>query len=134
MNLADVMDEVGDQLDTIEGLRVFRYPPDLVVAPAAVVTYPAEYLYDATYGRGSDTMDLRVIVLVGKVSDRKSRDLIAAYVNGSGPASVKAVLEAGEYTAFDTVRVEGVEFDVIKVAAVEHLAASFTLDITGTGA
>ncbi len=35
MNLADVMDQVGDRLETIAGLRVYRYPSDSPAAPAA---------------------------------------------------------------------------------------------------
>lgn len=135
MDLGAVMDEIGDQLDTITGLRVYRYPSDNPAVPAAIVSYPDTYTYDATYARGMDRIaDLPVIVLVGKVSDRASRDAIAAYVGGSGASSVKAVVEAGEYTAFDVVTVTGVEFDVIGIAAVEYLGATFTLDIAGTGA
>lgn len=138
MILGDVMDQIGDQLDTINGLRVFRYPPDQPPpAPAAIVTYPDTYTYDATYGRGMDRIsDLPVVLLVGKVSDRASRDAIAKYVDGSGAESVKAVIEAGTYTAFDTVRVASVAFDRITFGGQgnEYLAATFTLDIAGQGA
>lgn len=134
MNLASVMDAIGTRLDTITGLRVFKFPPDGTISPpAAIVSYPLEYEFDSSYARGSDRMSLPVIVLVGKVSDRKSRDQLGAFCDGSGSSSVKAVVEAGTYTAFDTVRVASVEFDVISVAAVEHAAATFTLDIIGPG-
>ncbi len=134
MDLADVMDQVGDQLDTIDGLRVSRFPPDQVIPPAAVVTYPEDLTFDATYQRGADTMLLPVIVVVGKVSDRASRDQLAKYCAGSGPESVKAVVEAGTYTAFDSARVQSAEFDILKIAGVEYVGATFTLDITGNGA
>lgn len=138
MNLADVMDQVGAQLDTIDGLRVSPFPPDQVNPPFAIVTYPEDINFDATYERGADTMTLPVIVGVGKVSDRASRDKLAAYCQGTGATSVKAVLEAGveagAYTAFDSLRVQMAEFDLIKIAAVEYVAATFTLDIIGTGA
>ena len=48
--------------------------------------------------------------------------------------SVKAVLEAGTYTAFDSLRVTDCEFEVITVAGVQYLAARFNVDIIGTGA
>lgn len=133
MNLADVMDQVGDQLATIVGLRVYRYPPDGIQAPAAVVTYPDTYTYDGTFGRGMDRLSLPVVVMVGKVSDRVSRDLIAAYADGAGTSSVKQVLEAATYTAFGALRVTEAEFDVISMAGVEYLAATFNLDIAGPG-
>jgi hypothetical protein len=134
MNLADVMQAVADRLDTIAGLRCYGYPPDVIQPPAAVVTYPDTIDFDQTYSRGCDRLELPVVVLVGKVSDRASRDTLGAYVDGSGASSVKAVLESGTYTAFDVIRVTGVTFDIISHGAVEHLAATFTCDITGSGA
>jgi hypothetical protein len=79
-------------------------------------------------------MELPVVVLVGKVSARASRDDLARFCDGSGADSVKAVLEAGSYTALDTVRVTKAEFDIIAMAGVEYLAATFTIDVTGQGA
>jgi hypothetical protein len=134
MNLGDVMDAVGDRLDTIEDLRVFAHPPPKIYPPAAWVAYPEGYVYDATYGRGMDRItNLGVVVVVGKVSDRSARDRISAYADGSGARSVKAVLESGTYTAFDTIRVVDVTFDVLTVAADDYLGALFTLDIAGQG-
>jgi hypothetical protein len=142
MDLAAVMDEVGDLLDGIFAGRVFRHPPDgAVPPPAAIVTYPESIDFDATFARGMDRIpDLPVIVLVGRVSARAARTRLAAYVAGAGAKSVKATLEApgqptgGGYTAFDTLRVTSVAFDIVAFARVEHLAATFTLDIAGTGA
>ena len=134
MDLGAVMDEIGDQLDTIAGLRVYRYPPDQVAPPAAIVTYPENITYDETYGRGMDRYpDLSVVVMVGKVSDRASRDAISVYADGTGDKSIKTVVEAGTHTAFDSVRVTGGEFDIVSMAGVEYLAATFNLDIAGPG-
>lgn len=134
MNLADVMQAVADRLDTIDGLRCFGYPPGTVSPPAAVVSYPDTYTYDETYGRGMDRLKLPVVVVVGKVSDRSARNQLGAYVDGSGTSSVKVVLESSTYTAFDSVRVESVEFDMVSIAGVDYMAALFTLDIAGSGA
>lgn len=134
MNLANVMQEIADRLDVIVGLRVHGHPPDKITPPAAVVTYPEQITYDQTYARGMDRLTLPVVVLVGKVSARASRADLARFCDGSGAASVKAVLESGIYTSFHTIRVEQVTFDIVAIASVEYLAATFTLDITGTGA
>jgi hypothetical protein len=136
MNLADVMDEVGDLLDQIIGLRVYRYPPDNVAVPAAVVDLPESYAYDETCGRGMDRLSLPVAVLIGKVSDRASRDAIAPYFDGSGSQSVKTVVEAGTpYDSFDTVRVTAADdpFEVWTFGGVSYLAGRFLLDIAGPG-
>jgi hypothetical protein len=128
------MDQLTTQLDTIAGLRCFGYPPDSITPPAAIVTYPEELLFDATYDRGADTITLPVIVAVGKVHDRATRNLVDAYCAGSGASSIKAVIEAGTYTAFDTVRVTRAEFDIVTIGSGDYLAAVFDLDIIGDGA
>jgi len=134
VNLASVMDAISARLDTIAGLRCFAYPPGSVVPPAAVVGYPTTYGYDETYGRGVDHMSLPIVLVIGKVSDRAARDQLAAYVSGSGTVSVKTVIEGGTYTAFDVVRVTGVELDTYTIGATDYLAAIFDLDILGKGA
>lgn len=133
MNLNDVMDEVGAQLDTISGLRVFDYPAQRIEPPAGILDYP-EIIFDETYGRGMDRMTLPVYIAVGQVSDRASRLTLAPYCSGSGSSSVKAVLEAGTYTAFDVLRVMSVDASaVLTVAGVEYAAALFDVDIIGQG-
>lgn len=133
MIYSDVADQLATQLQTISGLRVFAYETDSFVPPAAFVSYPEEIEFDGTYARGMDKMTMAVMVAVGKYTDRGTRDLISAYVNGSGTKSVKAVLEAGTYTAFEVVVVRSVKFDVIQNAGTDYLAAEFTLEITGSG-
>ena len=133
MNLANVMDAISDRLDTIAGLRCFAHPSGSVTPPAAIVSYPETYTFDETYGRGMDRLNLPVVVVVGKVSDRASRDALAAYCNGTGAASVKAVLESGTYSTFHTVRVASIEFDTVTIAGTDYIAALFDLDISGSG-
>ena len=136
MILSDVMDDVARRLDMIQGLRTYAFPPDKIEPPAAVVSYPDEYTFDGTYSRGADTLLLPVVVVVGRASDRAARDLISVYVDGDGPSSFKRVLESKDlpaYTAFDSVRVKKAEFDVVRIAGVDYIAALFDLDIIGSG-
>lgn len=133
MLLSDVMDELGAALDGIVGLRVFPYWADRVTPPAAVVGWPEPLTYDSTMARGSDRATVPVMVLVGKVDARSARDALSQYADGSGPFSVKAALDGGTYTACDSVRVASCEFTVITVAGVEYLAATFQVEITGSG-
>lgn len=133
MDLDLLMTEIGTALDTITGLRIAKVG-EKPIPPAAYVAYPSEIVYDATYGRGSDTMALEVVVVVGKTVDRTARKHIAAYCNGSGSASIKATLDGYAWTKCDSLRVSKVEFDVVSIAAVDHMAAIFSIDITGSGA
>lgn len=133
MNLADVMEELAAKLSVIDGLNVFAYPPDAVPEPAAIVGYPETIDFDQTYVRGADRMTLPVLVVVGKYTDVGTRDLLAKYCNGSGPASVKVAIESAEYSSCDSVVVTTADFDVLRIGGTDYMAALFTLDITGSG-
>lgn len=134
MKLEDVMAEVAARLDTIDGLRVSDTPVDAVNPPHAIVALP-EITFDLTYGRGADRYRMPVVLAVGKVSDRTAARRLAAYAAGAGTKSVKAVLEddTTPYVAFDALRVESVDFDIIAWGAVDYLTAAFVLDIIGSG-
>lgn len=133
MNLSDVMDELAAALDTITGLRPIAYPDGQVNPPCAVVALPTELDYHGAYQGRMQRLTLPVVVLVSGSVPRVARDALAAYCNSSGASSVKAVLEAGTYTAMDSVTVTGVTFDVYSYNAVDYPAAIFDLDIVGSG-
>lgn len=133
MNLADAMDELAAALAPIEGLRVFPYWTDRITPPAAIVGWPDPLTFDATFGRGSDKVEFPLHVAVGKFDARSSRDQMAKYADGSGEFSVKAAIESHTPAAYDSARVTRVEFDVLTVAEVDYLAATFYIDITGRG-
>jgi hypothetical protein len=137
MNIAHVMDEISAALRTITGLRVFPYNADRVTAPAAVVTLPDQVEYDATQVRGADTFKLDVYVFVARIDQRTGRDALAAYLDGSGPSSIKAAVDNSAtvvYTTCDVVRVASASVEPLSSGGVEHLGAVFTLEITGKGA
>jgi hypothetical protein len=137
MNLGNVMDEIAVRLRQAPSLagRTYAFPPATVVAPAAIVTYPDEGTYDETYRRGMDRMGGEMVyVLVGRSTERQSRDLMTKYVNGSGAESVKALLDADGYTSCSYVRVTGWKTVYYSVGGIEYLTAAFDLDIAGQGA
>lgn len=135
MNLDEVAAELGPVLATIEGLSVPEWGVQRVFPPAAIIALPERIEYDSTYVRGSDRIpDLEVVVLVANPTQPTARREIAAYTDGSGPKSVKAAVEAHEYTSCDSIRVAWAEFDTAKYAGTDYLAAIFHLDITGKGA
>lgn len=133
MNIANVMDEIGAVLDTIDGLRVFPYSAASVRPPAAIVGWPDPITYDTTMARGSDQLTVPLYVVVGTADARSARDALAVYLDGSDTKSIKAAVEGGTYTAFDTVRVQEARVDSFSIAGTDYLGAVFQLDITGQG-
>jgi hypothetical protein len=133
MNLADVMDEMGTALETVDGLRVFPYWADRITPPAAVVAWPDPLTYDATMARGMDRFALHVFVMVGRYDARSTRDRLAQYLDGSGAASIKTALDGGTYTACDVVTVQQVVVDSYTAAGIELLGADFTVEVVGQG-
>ena len=131
LDLNATMDALGTRLKTISGLRVHDYPPESVAVPAAVVGYPDAVEYDQTYAGGADMAVFPIHIVVGKVSDRASRDAIGAYVGRSGPSAVKTVLESDPTLggAVKTLRAQQAVFTTMTVGGVEYLAASFDVEV-----
>ena len=135
MNLSDVAEEIRARLDTIDGLNAFGAPPGSLTPPAAIVLNPdpGDLVYDATYGRGMDRLTLPVVVVAGGLRDPAANESVRAYCDGTGPRSVKAVLQSGEYQSLHTIRVMTAGVDGLKWGGVDYIVALFDIDITGQG-
>lgn len=132
LDLNAVMDALGTRLATIAGLRVADYPSDAANPPQAIVSLPELVEYDTVAGHGADRTIIPVTLLVGRISDRASRDLLAQYVSGTGAMSVKLAVEGGTGDlggVAHTVRVSEARVDVVTIQAVEYLGASFDVEV-----
>lgn len=134
MNVFTVAAELKAKLDTISGIRAHEYPPDAVVAPAAIVGYPQAIEFDLSAGRGQDKLVVPIFVLVDRTWDRASAEQFGDLTAGSGARSVKQVIQTRPHTAFSAARVRTVSFSVIAVASIEYWCATFLVDIFGSGA
>lgn len=129
LDLNAVMDALGVRLAMIDGLRVADYPSDAANPPQAIVSLPEQDIeYDVVGARGADRAVIPIMVLVGRVSDRAARDLIAQYVSGTGARSVKAAIE-GDASVGQTARVTAGRVQVVTIQAVEYLGASFDVEV-----
>jgi hypothetical protein len=127
MILTDVMNEIAERVGTVSP-RSYEWPVGSVVAPAAVVGYPTSYTYDATYGRGMDTMELPVVLVAGRATDRAAREELSELL-----PQLKAAIEQGSHRAFDDVRVTTIDFDTYTLASIDYISAILNLYITGPG-
>lgn len=133
MNSYDVAEELATRLNAITGLRSHPWPQASVAPPVALVMMPTLVTYDQTFARGGDRYQQDVVVIVGLSNLRSSYEQLSAYLNGSGSSSVKAALDGSDYDNCDSVRVETAETGTYTTANVVYLAATFTLDVVGSG-
>jgi hypothetical protein len=139
MNINDVAAEIGATISAADvGLRVLAWDADRVSVPGVVFALPMDYDYDQTYGRGSDEFTLPIIVLVGKSDARTARTHLGLYINGSGPKSLKAIVDSSKtntYVTCDTVRVrQATDIGAYVAGAITYLGATLNTRITGRGA
>jgi hypothetical protein len=79
--------------DGIGKLTSTGYVPDSVAAPCFFVA-EVEVNYDRAMGRKLDELLFTCRVLVGRADDRTSQKILDSLLSGSGPASLKAAIEA----------------------------------------
>lgn len=135
MRLAAVMDEISAVAAKVPSLagRTYAWPSEEVSPPAAMVTYPAEIDPLVAFQRGTDRWNGGLLVVVGRVWDRATRDRIAGYVSGDGPESIVAAFYGHDWRECAYCVPGRITFDAIQLAGIEYMAALFELDIAGPG-
>lgn len=133
MHLAQVMDDLGEALETISGLRVHPFWSQRITPPAVVVQWPENVEFDVTYRRGGDRVTFPVSVLAGLVDARSTRDRLARFADGAGPDSIKQAIERSSAPSYHSAHVSRVDFEMISVAGVDYMAATFDVDVIGSG-
>ncbi|MFI9552644.1 hypothetical protein [Nonomuraea endophytica] len=97
-SLSSIREALAVQLRTIPVLTVHPQVPDNIHPPAAVITPGFEgepcVRFDSTMGRGADDFLFTVSVYVQYSDDQAAQVELDAYLEGTGPRSIKEVLEA----------------------------------------
>jgi hypothetical protein len=122
-------------------LTATGYVPDAVIAPHF---FCGEYAvdFDKAMGRALDEVELTCRVLVGRADDRSAQDVLDGLLAGSGPASLKAAIEAargapGEFAlgglAHDlhVTRIQGYRW--YEHAGTQYVGAELIIKIIGEG-
>ncbi|HEU5456793.1 MAG TPA: hypothetical protein VFU85_14040 [Nocardioides sp.] len=133
MDLIAVMDEIGDALAAIPDLRVKSYTESRIIPPVVMVALPRRYPFDQTMGRGSDEIEIPIVLFVGRVDAGSALRSLGRYVAGSGEYSIKEAIEKHLPVAFDVAHVLDVSFVVATVATVDFLTATFRCRVFGPG-
>lgn len=125
----------------VPALTCTGYVPDAVTEPH-FFTGEVDVEFDKAMGRRLDELTITCRVLVGRGDDRSSQEVLDALLSGSGPASLKAAIEAargapGEYAlgglAHDLhlMRVQGYRW--YEHAGVTYVGAELVVKVIGDG-
>jgi len=130
--VAEVADLLATQLSDATGLRATDYVPESISPPAAFVRVNS--VRESTFGYGSITILLDLIVLVSRSSARVGAGTLYDLMNPTGPMSVPAaVMSLGE----TDISIESCEYrslGIEEVAAYQYDGGAFeTVVETSTG-
>lgn len=127
MSVAGIRDGLAANLATISGLRTVSTLPENPNPPIAVVA-PSSISYDASMGRGLDTYNFTITVVVGRADGRSAQDKLDTYVSSSGSLSVKVAVESDRKLngQCKDLRVTAMNsYGAITIGEVQYLAAEF---------
>lgn len=90
--VTQVLDGLVASLQAI-GVRAYPRPADITAAPCAFVLLEAVD-YQNAFQLGDPRMEFTVTVIASRTSDRNAYDRLSAAVSPTGPASIRAAIEA----------------------------------------
>lgn len=126
LDMSAVMDGLAELISD-EGIveNIYPWPADTVAVPCALVGYPTDIEFDLTMGRGSDRAVFPVFFMVGKTSDKSSRNALSLIL--ADATSIKDALDGTH--SFGAVRVTDCKVNEVTVGAIAYLAAVFTTEV-----
>ncbi len=92
--MSDIANGIAKNLQTITGLTVYSTVPAMISVPCAFVAPPEQINYDEAFGRGLDTYEMRVFVLVSRADDMSGYAALFNYLAPTGATSVKRAVES----------------------------------------
>jgi len=132
INISGVRDALGNNLQTITGMRVYDIIPDVIVPPCAVVGQ-LDFTFDIDNARGLDQASVDVYVIVQRISERSGQDKLDELLAGTGTRSIKTALESDRTLGglVNTLRVLTAESGTYVSGDVTFLSYRYNLAIYG---
>ena len=95
--LKSIIDEVATQLDTVDDLRVYKYPPDSVQEFPAGIIRDNQATNQTVVGEYRTTSPeavyhLEVLILVDLADEQEAYEELEKYISEDSPSSVKALM------------------------------------------
>lgn len=125
--------------DNIASLQCYDNVPDVVQIPpggAAVVVIPKEVDFAVAMGRGTDTWEFDLFVLVARTETENAQEILDLYVSGSGTKSIRQVIfldpslgSVVDHSMVKKMSGYGGSFD----AKLPHIGARLSLTVLASG-
>jgi len=130
VSLANIRAGLGDNLETIAGIRVYEEFPDNVAIPCAVVQLRG-VTYDQSFQRGLTEYGFVVRLVVSRVTERRAQRKLDEFID-AGAKSVKTAIQSDLTlggAAFDC-RVTGMDdADTVTIGGTDYMAADFAVTV-----
>jgi hypothetical protein len=131
-SLTNIRNEIGNNLSSITGLNIYKYVPDMVEPPTAVVGVVERIEYDSTMARGSDVYTIPVLVYISRVDAQLSQESLDSYLQSSGANSIKAQIESDTTlnSEAQSVRVtDATDYGVYNVNNIDYIGVQFSVEV-----
>jgi hypothetical protein len=129
--ITEIRNALATNLGTISGLRTSALVPDNPNPPMAIIE-PQSIQFDTSMGRGLDTLNFMVSVIVGRVSERSGQNSLDSYCASSGSHSVKSAIESDRTLGgkANDCRVTGLSsYGQVTIGDTTYLAADFAVTV-----
>lgn len=133
-----IRDAIADTInDNVQGLRAYDTVADIVNPPAMLVL-PIESEFALAFGRGSDTHNFDLFVMVSRTVPRVGQNSLDAFVTGAGAQSIRQAI----FQHRDLGLADGTEAFIRGMsryggsfpnAGIDHIGAALRLVVTTPG-
>lgn len=136
--LEQIRDAIKATIDAgVEGLRAYDTVPDIVNLPAVLVL-PTETDFFGAFGRGSDTHQIDLFVMVSRTVPRVGQDSLDAFVTGAGSQSIRQAIFNNRtlgLTDGTEAHISGMSRygGTFPAASIDHIGAALRLVVTTPG-
>lgn len=133
--IEQIMGGLEARLATVSGLRTKDIAPDNPAVPCAFPLVPP-ITYRETFGRGTYSLNFRIVVLVSAALDRVGQFKLAGYANPRGDTSIITAIEGDKTlggivsdTVVDTFDPDGLQ----DVGLIGYYGGVFNLRVIASG-
>jgi len=130
MSLADIRAGLGDNLQTIAGIRVYEEVPDSPALPCAVIQLQ-EVDYDVTFQRGMTNYTFIVHLVVVRTTERRAQQKLDQFID-AGARSVKTAIQSDSTlggSAFDVRVTELRDIGPTTIGDIQYMSAKFAVTV-----